>query len=55
MAYIKARALLGCSSKDIFNEIKVVYGVTSLSYDTVRRRKNKFKSGLQSVEMHQNH
>lgn len=49
-AYIKARTLLGCSLKDIFSEIKVVYGNTSLSYDTVRRWKKKFDSGLQSVE-----
>ena len=27
-AYIKARTLLGCSLKDIFSEIKVVYGNT---------------------------
>ena len=48
--YIKAHTLLGCLLKDIYSKIQVVYGNTLWSFDTVRRRKKKFDTSLQSVE-----
>ena len=41
----------GCSLKLIFAEISVVYGSTNVSYDTVRRWKRKFDSGLESIKI----
>ena len=43
-AYIKAHSKIGCSLKQIFAEIFVVYGSTNVSYDMVHRWKKKFDS-----------
>ena len=54
-AYLKACSKIGCSLKHIFAEMTVVYGSTNVSYDDMaRRRKTKFESGLESIEMHPN-
>ena len=44
-AYIKATSQIGCSLKQIFVDISVVYRSTTVSYDMVCRRKKKFYSG----------
>ena len=44
LAYIKARSKLGCSLKQLITEL-------STSYDTVRRRKKKFESGVESIKI----
>ena len=49
-AYIKTRSKIGCSLKQIFDDISAVYGSSNVSYITVRRWKNKFDSGLESIE-----
>ena len=40
----------GCSLKQIFAEISVVYESTNVSYDMVRSWKLKFDSGLETIE-----
>ena len=35
-AYIKAISKIGCSLKQVFAEISVVYGSTNVSHDTFR-------------------
>ena len=49
-AYIKARSKIGRSLKQTFAEISVANRSTNISYDTVRRWKKKFDSGLESIE-----
>ena len=49
-AYIKARSKLGCSLKKLMTEISTVFGPSCVSYDTVRRWKKKFESGVESIK-----
>ena len=49
-AYIKARSKLGCSSKKQMTEISTAFGPSCVSYDTVRRWKKKFESGVESIK-----
>ena len=49
-AYIKARSKLGCSLKKLMTEISTAFGPTCVSYDTVRRWKKKFESGVESIK-----
>ena len=35
-------------------EIPTTYGPSCVSYDTVRRWKKKFESGVESIKMHRN-
>ena len=51
-AYIQARSKLGCSLKQLMTEISTAYGPSCVSYDTVRRWKKKFESGVESIKMH---
>ena len=53
-AYIQARSKLGCSLKQLMTEISTAYGPSCMSYDTVRRWKKKFESGVESIKMHRN-
>ena len=57
-AYIKARSKLGCSLKKLMTEISTAFGPSCVSYDTVRRWKKKFESGVESIKnaakMHRN-
>ena len=48
-AYIQARSKLGCSLKQLMTEISNAYG-PCVSYDTVRRWKKKFESGVDSIQ-----
>ena len=48
-AYIKARSKLGCSLKQT-TEISTAFGPSCVSYDTVRRWKKKFESGVESIK-----
>ena len=48
-AYIKARSKLGCSLKKLMTEIST-FGPSCVSYDTVRRWKKKFESGVESIK-----
>ena len=48
-AYIKARSKLGCSLK-VMIEISTSFGPSCVSYDTVRRWKKKFESGVESIK-----
>ena len=48
--YIRARSKLGCSMKQLMTEISTAYGPSCVSFDTVRRWKNKFESGVESIE-----
>ena len=48
-ADILARSKLGCSLKQLTTEISTAYGPSCVSYDTVRRWKKKFESGVESV------
>ena len=47
-ANIKARSKLGCSLKQLLTELSTAYGHSCVSYDTVRRWKNKIESGRES-------
>ena len=47
-AYIKARSKLSCSLKQLLTELSTAYGPSFVSYDTVKRWKNKFESGVES-------
>ena len=49
-AYIKARSKLGCSLKKLMTEISTAFGPSCVSYDTVRRWKKKFDSGVESIK-----
>ena len=49
-AYIKARSKLGCSLKKLMTEIFTAFGPSCVSYDTVRRWKKKFESGVESIK-----
>ena len=49
-AYIKARSKLGCSLKKLMTEIFTAFGHSCVSYDTVRRWKKKFESGVESIK-----
>ena len=48
-AYIKARSTLGCSLKQLMTELSTAYG-PCVSYDTVRRWKKKYESGVVSIK-----
>ena len=41
---------IGCSLKQLMTEISTDYGPSWMSYDTVRRLKKKFESGLESIK-----
>ena len=47
-AYIKACLKLGCSLKNLMTEISTAFRSSCVSYDTVRRWKKKFESGVES-------
>ena len=49
-AYIEAPSKLGCSLKQLMTEITTAYGPSCVSYDTVRRWKKKFESGVESIK-----
>ena len=49
-ANIKARSKLGCSLKKLMTEIATAFGPSCMSYDTVRRWKKKFESGVESIK-----
>ena len=49
-AYIKACSKLGCSLKKLMTEISTAFGPSCVSYDTVRRWKKKFESGVESMK-----
>ena len=49
-AYIKARSKLGCSLKKLMTETSTAFGPSCVSYDTVRRWKKKFESGVESIK-----
>ena len=49
-AYIKARSKFGCSLKKLMTEISTAFGSSCVSYDTVRRWKKKFESGVESIK-----
>ena len=49
-ANIKARSKLGCSLKKLMTEISTAFGPSCVSYDTVRRWKKKFESGVESTK-----
>ena len=49
-SYVENRCILGIQAKDIFNEIRRVYGNNELSFSSVKRWCRKFKSGVVSVE-----
>ena len=49
-AYIKARSKLCCSLKQLMTELSTTYGPFCVSYDTDRRWKNKFESGVESIK-----
>ena len=52
-AYIDARSKLGCSLKQLMSKLST--GPSCVSYDTIRRWKKKFKSGVEYIKMHRNH
>ena len=49
-AIIQALSKLGCSLKQLMTEISAAYGPSCVSYDTVRRWKKKFESGVESIK-----
>ena len=49
-AIIKARSKLSCSLKQLMTELSTTEGPSCVSYDTVRRWKNKFESGVESIK-----
>ena len=53
-ADINARSKLRCSLKQLMTELSTTYGPSCVSYDTVRRWKNKFESGVESIKIAQN-
>ena len=53
-AYSKAPSKLGSCLKQLMTELSTAYGPYFVSYDTVRRWKKKFESGVESIKMHRN-
>ena len=51
---LTARSKLACYLKPLMTELSTDYGPSCVSYDAVRRWKNKFESGEESTKMHQN-
>ena len=49
-AYIKAHSKLGYSLKKLMTEISTAFGPSCVSYDTVRRWKKKYESGVESIK-----
>ena len=49
-AYIKACSELGCCLKKLMTEISTAFRPSCVSYDTVRRWKKKFESGIESIK-----
>ena len=49
-AYIKARSKLGCSLKQLMTELSIAYGPSCVSYETARRSKKKFESGVEYIK-----
>ena len=49
-AYIKVCSKLGCSLKKLMTEISTAFGPSCVFYDTVRRWKKKFESGVESIK-----
>ena len=49
-AYIKAHSKLSCSLKQLKTKLSTTSGPSCVSYDTVRRWKNKFESGVESIK-----
>ncbi|XP_062593106.1 histone-lysine N-methyltransferase SETMAR-like [Saccostrea cucullata] len=49
-AYIKVRTTLNNSVKQIFTELGEVYGSDKVSYETVRRWRQKFLTGTESIK-----
>ena len=49
-AYIQARSKLGCSLRQLMTEISTACGPSGVSYDTVRRWKEIFESGVESIK-----
>ena len=49
-AYIKTCSKLGCSLKKLMTDISTAFGPSCVSYDTVRRWKKKFESGVESIK-----
>ena len=50
-AYIKARSKLGCSLKQLMmTELSTAYGPSCVYYETGRRWKKKFESGVESIK-----
>ena len=41
---------LACSLKQLMTELSTAYGFSCVSYDTVRHRKKKFESGVESIK-----
>jgi hypothetical protein len=54
-AYIKIRSKLGCSLKQLMTELSTAYGPSCVSYETVRRWKKKFESGVECIKNAQNY
>ena len=50
-AFIKAHSKLGCSLKKLMTKISTAFGPSCVSYDTVRRWKKKFESGVESIKI----
>ena len=48
-AYIKAHSKPGCL-KELITELSNAFGPSSVSYDTIRRWKNKFEFGVESIK-----
>ena len=49
--YIKARSKHVCSLKQLMIELSTTYGPSCVSYDTVRRWKNKIQSGWERADL----
>jgi hypothetical protein len=58
-AYNKEHSKLGCSLKQLMTELSTAFGPSCVSYDTVRRWKKKFESGVECIKnapkMHHRH
>ena len=53
-AYIQARSNLSCFLKQLMTEISTANRPSCVSYNTVRRWKKKFESGVDTIKMHRN-
>ena len=49
-AYIKARSKFGCSLKQLMTELSTTEVPSCVSYDTVRRWKNRFESDVEFIK-----